>query len=215
MKNCTFATWIFAWCKFVLRACVFLCAILLFASCTPKDASSAGADGTGASTGATGADSTSGAVPELIFSDVEFVRVQNNHVTLKAKADSLEFFSEENTSYGRNVSFELFSKNEGFEASGKCGLLFADNKNDIYMLLNGVEITNYAKAVQLEANNLRWNNATEQLVADKNESVKVIRKPEHDRSSWLVAEGTGFAASMLRMEYTFANSLSGTIDTGD
>ena len=50
-------------------------------------------------------------VPEMILNDVDFSRIDRGVKVLTLNAESLELFSEDDTIFGKNTQFWLYSRN--------------------------------------------------------------------------------------------------------
>lgn len=156
--------------------------------------------------------STVTVVPEMIIMEPEITRVEKGRRTMWIEAASLELFKDDDSFYSKGISFKQFNAKGAVSAVGSAGYLYADNKNGFYTLLDGVSINSLEHSVQLSSPSFRWDNSTEQLCSGKSDVVTVIRSPSNDNIR-LVAKGTGFSASMLRMEYMFKNRIEGSLST--
>lgn len=169
--------------------------------------------------------------PELIFSNVSITRLEDNAVSVKMESRQMEQYRGENAVYAKDISFSLFNKNNEIILEGKCGMLSADNDAEVYGLFSDVEIRNYEQNMKISAQNIKWNNKTEQLTSEKNDIVCIAggqipateprrdggkyAKPQSAANTKLDVRGTGFSASGVSMSYQFEQLLEGTIKTDD
>ncbi|MCM1320839.1 MAG: LPS export ABC transporter periplasmic protein LptC [Bacteroides sp.] len=169
--------------------------------------------------------------PELIFSNVSITRLEDSAVSVKMESRQMEQYRGENAVYAKDISFSLFNKNNEIILEGKCGMLSADNDAEVYGLFSDVEICNYEQNMKISAQNIKWNNKTEQLTSEKNDIVCIAggqisptepsrdggkyAKPQSSSNTKLDIRGTGFSASGVSMSYQFEQLLEGTIETDD
>lgn len=169
-------------------------------------------------------DDDESSAPEFIFDDIQMVKIENGKKDSVIQADKMEQYRNIDAVFAQNVTFTVYNDEEKISIEGLCGLLSADNDNDIYTLSGEVEVTAYEQNLQIECSSLRWNNETEQLTNGKNELVTITSglknqdssyaKPEKVTENSLVMTGYGLAASGVSRTYTVSQQVEGTIITG-
>ncbi|MGL4986404.1 MAG: hypothetical protein ACRC5H_04605 [Treponemataceae bacterium] len=154
-------------------------------------------------------------IPELIFYKTEYMKFEASKKKTSLQASVLEFYGKESLVFGKEVEFKLYNADESPSAEGKTELLYADQDAEIYSLLNNSSISSYNQNMKVTAENLRWNNLTEQLVAGEEDEVTIeygSLKDEGD--AHLKVKGKKFSASGIGLEYKFEMAPEGTILTG-
>lgn len=147
-------------------------------------------------------------VPELVFIDATFTRYENRVRTIDFSASQIEQYSKGAKFFAENADFTIFDQENKVETTGKCGLLSADNKNEIYEFFDGIHITNAPREIELTAEALRWNKKTEQLTGSLSDTLSIFK---NDTS----VQGKGFSASAITNSFSFENGLSGIITAKD
>lgn len=193
----------------IKKSAFFLCLIILLLSCS-LDYGTIQDDDSSA--------------PEFIFDELHMVKIENGKRDSEIKAHKMEQYRNIDALFAQRVSFTVYNDEEKISIEGSCGLLSADNDNDIYILSDDVRVTAYEQDLQIESASLRWNNATEQLTNGKRELVTITNglknldasyaRPEKDTNNSLVMTGYGLAASGVSRTYTVSQQVSGTIITG-
>ncbi|MGL4982526.1 MAG: hypothetical protein ACRC4W_06720 [Treponemataceae bacterium] len=154
-------------------------------------------------------------VPELIFYDTEYMKFERSRKTTSVKASVLEFYGKESLVFGKEVEFKLYNTDQSPSAEGKTGLLYADQDAEIYTLLDESSISSYNQNMTVNAESLRWNNLTEQLVAGEEDEVTIeYGSLKDDGDAHLKVKGKKFSASGIGLEYRFGMTPTGTILTG-
>lgn len=149
----------------------------------------------------------------MILIEPKVTRLENGKKTYEISASTLELFSEDDTMYGENIDFSAFNNQGLLSAMGSANLMYADNQNEIFALLNDVKVQSFEHNVQLSSSGLYLDNQKEQLVSGKNDVVHVVRNSSSDSEVRFIASGTGFSMSLVRMEYEFEKNISGIIET--
>ena len=155
--------------------------------------------------------------PEFMFRDVSFSRIEGKQEKVVLFADSIELYKGEDCMYGNNLSFVVYDDEGGVSVSGSCGLFSADTDKEEYVFYDEVNITSYEQDLRVEADNLRWNGKTEQLVSAGISPVRIFSGGFGNSDSSVSAEliGKGFSADGQGYVYRFADGVSGTIYTED
>lgn len=145
-----------------------------------------------------------GYIPELMFNNAEYTRYENYERKVQLKAEKLEQYKDTGAAYGQTVSFCAWNNNE-LDTEGNCHYLSINTKDQIYTLFTDILIKNYGQDMEIQAQNLKWNNNTEQLTAGTGETVSI-------RHEGLILEGSGFAASGITKSYSFDYDVEGVYD---
>ena len=149
---------------------------------------------------------TESSVPEFTFNNATFNRYENDKLTMELKALKLEQYKDDGATYGQNVNFTTWNKNQEKETEGSCGLLNANTKDDIYTLFNDIIIKSYEQNMEIYAQNLKFNAKTEQLTSGASDKIQIKRDD-------INIEGRGFSASGVSRSFAFTESVNGTIET--
>ena len=175
----------------------FICAlsvlIFLSVSCTLKYGENVNAEETN---------------PEFVFNHARLVRYEKGSETVVVNADNIEQYKDSDITYSKNVTFTTYDDDHKVETEGYCGLLYADNENELYELYDGIKLYNRSQNTNFFANMLKWNGKTEQLTGARRDTAKI----EKDGT---VIYGTGFSASGVSKTYSFAGTVSGQIEAKD
>ena len=150
-------------------------------------------------------------IPEFTFDDVTFNRIEDNVHIIETKADRIEQYRDNTTTYIKNARFRTFSKTDRqVETEGSCGLLSADTENKRYMLFNNITLINHVRDLEIIGASLSWSGSTEQLTSGRNDRITIRRTLNNSQS---VLTGTGFSASGISGSFSFAGGVSGQQDT--
>ncbi len=143
-------------------------------------------------------------VAEFTFTNASFIRYEENKMSINLKAEKLEQYKTDGSSYAKNAEFKTYDKDGVLDTDGFCSLLAADTKNETYSLFDGISVHIYSKEMLIKANTLHYNGKTEQLTSGIDEDVTIERK---DTS----VTGTGFAASGVNRQFSFSKNITGTV----
>jgi LPS export ABC transporter protein LptC len=144
--------------------------------------------------------------PEFVFNHAKLVRYEKGDETVRVQADNIEQYKDSNITYGRNVKFTTYGKEHKLETEGSCGYLFADTDSEIYELYDGIKLFSRIQNTNFYADMLKWNGKNEQLIGGRKDTVRI----EKDGT---VIYGTGFSASGVSKQFSFAGTVSGEIET--
>lgn len=147
-------------------------------------------------------------VPEFVFRKVKFSRYEDAVKNVQLNAEQLEQYKVDSSAYARDVDFYSWTKDRELDTEGSCHLMGIDTQNNLYILHQDISIRNLSQNFQIEAENLKWNGKTEQLVSSRDETVKIT----YDN---MELEGTGFSASGISKSFSFNRDVKGTLETGD
>lgn len=151
-------------------------------------------------------------VPEMILSDAKFTRVEKLVETSNFEASSLEVFNLDDTIYGKDIHFKSFENNR-LTASGDSEFIKIDNRNSTYLLLGKSNIYGIKNGINIYADNLKWNNRTNQLTSDIDSIVTIYKSPDKNNDASLTITGSGFALSALSLNYVFKGKVNSVIET--
>ncbi|MCR5494656.1 MAG: LPS export ABC transporter periplasmic protein LptC [Treponema sp.] len=141
-------------------------------------------------------------VPEFIFTDATFTKYEDNTKKLSLSAASLEQYSQNNSMYAKDVSFQLLNKAGEVETEGSCHILAANSDDEKYTLFDQIKVKNFKEDFEVTADTLRWNGKSEQLTSSRNDMVS-IKKGD------TFMMGSGFSASAVSKSFSFTGVISG------
>lgn len=147
-------------------------------------------------------------VPEFVFNDAAFLRVEGGKKKTVIKASKLEQYKTDSVSFAENASFKTYDDSGKEKVLGKCVLISADIDNGIFVMLGNIELDLPSDNIKIIAESLKMNKKTEQIVSRSGSSV-LLQKDGVEIS------GKGFCASGASKSYAFMQNVSGSIDTED
>lgn len=143
-------------------------------------------------------------VPEFSFTNASFNRFENNMLSINLKAELLEQYKSDGSSYAKNANFKTFDKDGILDTEGSCLFMGADTNQEQYSMFDSVNIKVYSQELTINASSLYFDGKSEQLVSGIAEEVSIKRK---DTS----ITGTGFSASGVSNTFSFNQNISGTV----
>ncbi|QTQ13459.1 LPS export ABC transporter periplasmic protein LptC [Treponema parvum] len=146
-------------------------------------------------------------VPEIVFTDAKFYRIENSKKSLDVYADKIEQYKKGAVSYAENIKFASYDGDEKINSEGSCSLLSADSQKKEYILLGDIIIKNHPQKTTISAQSVRWNADSQQLTGGKDEVVTLVRDD-------ITLKGRGFSASAVSNGFSFSGETEGTIVTG-
>lgn len=149
--------------------------------------------------------------PEFVFSDATYTRIEDQRKTITLEADVIEQYISDNTMYGRNLSFQAFDKNGDISVKGSCSLFSGNADRGEYYFLDDVELESFEHSLFLKADNVYWNDTTDQLISSSNAPVTIRKGGDAE----VFITGNEFSASSFSNSFKFSGPVSGTIETGD
>lgn len=171
---------------------VLLLLLLAFSSCSLKyDENHSGTDSS----------------PELEFKDADYKKYEDNKLSTQIQAQTLEQYKDSST-YAKNARFKTWNSGGDLLTEGYCALLGINSDTKIYTLFNEIFIDNIEQNFKINAESLKWNSETKQMVSTKDGNVKLTR-------SDIEIQGSGFSASGASKSFEFTNPVTGTITTDD
>jgi len=155
-------------------------------------------------------------IPEIVFTNAKYLRYEEGIVSAKLYSDELEQYRNDNALYGKNVFFNTFDKSGIISAEGSCDFLSANTSNDKYTLLDNIKIKSFENNIEINAQSLKWDGKTEQLISGSDDSVTIIKDSssqddEKNSNSKMIIQGSGFSASGLTRSFKFEKNISGII----
>lgn len=156
--------------------------------------------------------------PEFVFKNASFSRTEGGSVKAVLYAGEIELYRSEDSMYGKDLSFVVYDSDGELSVTGSCGLISADTSREEYVFYDDVSITSYGQNMRVEADNVSWNAKTGQLVSAGVAPVRIFSGGfSNSDSSSITAEltGMGFSADGEKLDYVFAEGVSGTIYTQD
>lgn len=156
--------------------------------------------------------------PEFMFRDVSFSRLEDGVEKVVLYAGGIELYKNEDAMYGSDLSFLVYDDSGDVSVSGTCGLFSVDTTQEEYIFYDDVSITSYEQDLRVEADNIRWNGKTEQLVSAGVAPVRLYSGGYGSSDSSSVSaelEGMGFSADGSDLSYVFSEGVSGVIYTDE
>ncbi|WP_294428752.1 LPS export ABC transporter periplasmic protein LptC [uncultured Treponema sp.] len=147
-------------------------------------------------------------IPEFSFKNATYSKYESSKKNVSLKAEQLEQYKSDNSVFAKNAEFETFDSEGKEETSGSCQLISANIKKEIYTLYGEIQLNLPKQDMQISADSLNFNKKTEQITSGKSSEVKLIKKD-------IEMSGYGFSASGVSKTFSFADSVSGTINTSD
>lgn len=148
---------------------------------------------------------SSSTTPEFVFNSPQFIRVTNGQKTITIDAEQIEQYEHDETLYAKALVFKLFDETNKIKTSGTCNLLSANSETGIYTLFDDIKINSDEKDITITAQNLKWNDKTEQLVSAGDAPVTITQKDGTKIS------GNNFSASGFDNSFSFSNNVSGEL----
>ena len=152
---------------------------------------------------------TEAAVPEFTFNDAVFTRYENKKATVTLKADKLEQYKSDSSSFAKNAVFTTWDTDgEKATTEGSCDLLSLDTKNKLYILFNNININLISQNAVITGTILKYNGKTEQVTSDEDSQTTITRDD-------VTVSGKGFSASGISKSFSFISQTSGIIESKD
>ncbi|MBQ0052540.1 MAG: LPS export ABC transporter periplasmic protein LptC [Treponema sp.] len=146
--------------------------------------------------------------PEFIFNRANFTRYETGLVKMRMKAEKIEQYKSDGSSYAKNAEFDSYNSKGELETSGNCGLMESNTNSEKYKLFDRIYLNMVSQKMEINAENLFFDKKTEQVTSDINSEV-FIKKED------MTITGTGFTASGISKSFTFEDQVSGTITTSN
>jgi len=144
--------------------------------------------------------------PEFTFSNVNFTRTENDKITMKMNAQTLEQYKSDSFSFAKNTNFNTFDKDGNNETKGECELLSADMNNEHYILFGNINLNLISQEMEIFAESLNFDKKNEQITSGNTQKVRIKNKDTD-------VSGTGFRASGISKRFSFTKEVSGTIES--
>ncbi len=145
-----------------------------------------------------------GEQPDIVMTDLEYVRVRNGEAVLRFQADSAERFEKAETMRVTELQFEQFGADGGEpDATGSAGSAEIDLATGDVRLRDGVRIAVPAEDMTLQTEALRWQDEPRYLAGGAGEPVLI------ERSDGTTIRGTGFSADARARTWQFSAGVSG------
>lgn len=146
-------------------------------------------------------------VPEFVFDNVDFSRYEKNKRTIIMRTETLEQYRG-GASYASGVQFETRDDEGEVEIEGSCDIFASDESEGRYSLYGSIELANHTEDVAISADELRWNERSEQLTSGRNGTVKMTKGDT-------TIIGSGFSASGVSKNFAFTGAVEGFVETED
>ena len=147
-------------------------------------------------------------IPEFSFKNANYFKYEAGKKNISLTAEKLEQYKSDNAVFAKNAEFETFDKEGKLETKGACGLVSASTQKEIYTLYDEIKLELPKQEMTIEAESLNFNKRTEQITSSRTGEVKLNKKD-------IRMSGYGFSASGVSNSFSFIDSVSGTIVTGE
>lgn len=144
--------------------------------------------------------------PEFVFRKARFSRVEEGATTMRMSADKIEQYKADGVSVAKNAEFRTFDREGNAETECSCERVSADTRGEVYVLLGAIEMNMIPQNMSISAESLRFDRKNEQITSGTEQPV-TIHRDDADIT------GVGFSASGVSRTFSFARSVSGTIET--
>jgi LPS export ABC transporter protein LptC len=144
-------------------------------------------------------------LPDIVMSNVEYVRVRNGDPQVRFKAELAERYEERQVMELWNFSFEQFDHHgDEINAAGHAGTAHVELESGNINLRDGVSLGVDSEDVTIETTKLDWQDKERLLTGDVNDEVRILR--ENGTSFY----GRGFSANARNRTWEFVGEVGGT-----
>lgn len=145
-------------------------------------------------------------IPELVFENLTFYRVEEAQTAFILQAQALEQYKNENSFYGNGITFTALYKDGSIDTMGKAARIQGNQNDNTYTLFDGAQFEQIREALRISGNNFRWNADTQVLISGAQDEVHIFQEKNQ-----LNVTGRGFSANGITMEYRFEQNVSGSM----
>jgi LPS export ABC transporter protein LptC len=143
-------------------------------------------------------------LPDLVMTDVEYVRVRDGDPQVRFRAELAERYEDRQLMELRNFSFEQFSRHgEDIDSTGKAAAARVELDSGNIGISGGVSLSVDSEDITIETESLDWQDRERQLSGDPEASVRIVRD---DGTSF---QGRGFKANTRSRSWEFTGPVSG------
>ncbi|GHU78051.1 hypothetical protein FACS189462_1650 [Spirochaetia bacterium] len=144
-------------------------------------------------------------LPDIVMTDVEYVRVRSGDPQVRFRAELAERYEERQVMELRNFTFEQFDHHgEEVNAVGHAGTAHVDLDSGDVNLREGVSIAIDSEDMTIETGKLDWADKDRILSGDAEDEVNILRE---NGTSF---KGRGFTANARNRTWEFAGGVGGT-----
>ena len=147
-------------------------------------------------------------IPEFCFKNASYTKYEASKKNVSLKAEQLEQYKSDNAVFAKNAVFETYDSEGKEDTGGSCQLIAANTKKEIYTLYGDIQLRLPKQDMEIEADSLNFNKKTEQITSGKSSEVRLKKND-------MTMQGYGFSASGVSKSFSFVDTVSGTIITGD
>lgn len=163
-------------------------------------------------------------IPELIFSDAEYISYEEGKTSMVLQTNLLEQYREDSSFYASNVSFSTYTEEGELSAQGYCEMISVDSDDKHYTLLGNVVVDSIEEDMVFKAHSMQWDGKSEQLVTSSSDSINLVRgkrrwdkggtaEDKEGADTWIEMTGVGFSSSATSVSFDFSGKVSGFIYT--
>ncbi|MBR1403880.1 MAG: LPS export ABC transporter periplasmic protein LptC [Treponema sp.] len=147
-------------------------------------------------------------IPEFSFKNADYTKYESSKKNVRLNAAELEQYKSDNAIFAKNAEFETYEKDGKLQTSGRCELISANTKNEVYTLYGNILLNLKKQNMKISADSLNFNKKTEQITSGKNSEVQLTKDD-------ITMTGYGFSASGVSKSFSFIDRVEGTIQTSD
>jgi LPS export ABC transporter protein LptC len=142
--------------------------------------------------------------PDIVMSDVEYVRIRDGDPVVRFEAESAERYENRQTMELRNFSFEQFdTRGAEVNAVGSAGAASVELETGNIKMQGGVRISVDSEDLIIETVGLNWQDEERSLSGEENGRVDILR------SDGTHFAGQGFSANVRDRTWAFAAGVEG------
>ncbi|MDR0450149.1 MAG: LPS export ABC transporter periplasmic protein LptC [Treponema sp.] len=143
--------------------------------------------------------------PDIVMSDVEYVRMRDGDPQVRFRAELAERYEESRIMELKNFSFEQFERhNREANATGRAGEAHVELDSGDINLAGGVVLAVESEDIVIETGKLDWKDERRDLSGDASDEVRINRANGTSFSGW------GFSANARSRVWGFSGGISGT-----
>ena len=80
-------------------------------------------------------------VPEFVFKNASYTKVENSSNKMQLNAEKLEQYKTDGSIFAQNISFQTFDKDGKTSSSGKCNLLSSQENDQLFLLSGNINLS--------------------------------------------------------------------------
>lgn len=142
--------------------------------------------------------------PDIVMSDVEYVRVRDGDPLVRFTAETAERYEKKQLMELKELTFEQFQKRgKEVNVEGAVGFARVETDTGNIQMGDGVTVDVQSEDVSIKTDSLKWEDKTRAISSDREADVNISRS---DGTSFT---GKGFSANIRERTWVFEYSASG------